>query len=196
MNENLLSPQVASNWAGYLWLPVVIVWVAMRASVKQTQRTEDMGKYAVHVFCLLLSFWLLFERDTPLGMLERIVVPQTPAVLLLGLVLTISGVALAIWSRLSLGANWSAIVTLKKGHELVRSGPYRWIRHPIYSGILLGLIGSALVRGHLRGWLGFVIFLASIYFKARREERLLHGQFGETFDDHARRTGMFLPKLI
>ena len=114
---------------------------------------------------------------------------------LIGLALTAVGVGIAIWARLSLGANWSGTVTLKSGHELIRAGLYRWIRHPIYTGILVGMVGSAVIVGRLRGWLGVLLVLASFYFKARREERFLKQEFGSGFDDHARHTGMFLPKL-
>jgi protein-S-isoprenylcysteine O-methyltransferase Ste14 len=109
--------------------------------------------------------------------------------------LTALGVGTSIWARLSLGANWSGVVTLKKEHELVRKGLYRWIRHPIYTGILVGFIGTAMIRGHLGGWLGFAIVWLTFYFKARREERFLRQEFGEGFEEHARQTGMFLPRL-
>jgi len=71
---------------------------------------------------------------------------------------------------------------------------YRWIRHPIYTGILIGVIGTAMINGHVRGWLGFVIVWLTFYFKARREERFLRQEFGEGFEEHSRNTGMFLPK--
>ena len=87
------------------------------------------------------------------------------------------------------------MVTLKKDHELIRSGLYRWIRHPIYTGILLAVIGTALARGHLRGWLGFVVLWGNFFFKARREETFLRQEFGADFDEHARHTGMFFPNF-
>ena len=121
--------------------------------------------------------------------------PEIPAVLWIGVLLTALGVGISVWARLSLGANWSGMVTLKKGHELVRKGLYRWIRHPIYTGILLGFVGTALIKGHVRGWVGLAILWTSFYFKARREERFLRQEFGEGFEEHARQTGMFLPRL-
>lgn len=94
-----------------------------------------------------------------------------------------------------LGSNWSAAVTLKADHELIRSGPYRWIRHPIYTGILLAVIGTALALGEMRGILSFLLILAAFYRKARREERFLNQEFSEKFTAHIQSTGMFLPKL-
>jgi protein-S-isoprenylcysteine O-methyltransferase Ste14 len=73
---------------------------------------------------------------------------------------------------------------------------YRWIRHPIYTGILLAMFGTAMIRGQLVGELGMAMVLTAFYFKARREERFLRDEFGPAFDEHARRTGMFLPKLV
>lgn len=108
--------------------------------------------------------------------------------------MTALGVGISIWARVTLGANWSGLVTLKKGHELIRKGLYRRVRHPIYTGILTSFLGTELIRGHLRGWLGFAIVLASFYFKALREERFLQQEFGAGFEEHARQTGMFLPK--
>src|ERR1700730_3049398 len=81
-----------------------------------------------------------------------------------GVALTGLGVAISIWARLALGSNWSGLVTLTEDHELIRKGPYRWVRHPIYTGILLAMIGTAMVRNHVRGWIGFAMVFATLYF--------------------------------
>src|SRR5262249_19999548 len=121
--------------------------------------------------------------------------PEVLGLLWTGVLLTAVGVGIGVWARLSLGTNWSGMVTLKKDHELVRTGLYRWIRHPIYTGILVGFLGTELIKGNLRGLLGLLILWLSFYFKARREEKFLRQEFGEGFEGHARHTGMFLPKL-
>jgi protein-S-isoprenylcysteine O-methyltransferase Ste14 len=94
-----------------------------------------------------------------------------------------------------LGENWSGTVTLKEEHELVRSGPYRYIRHPIYTGMLIALAGTVLALAEYRGLISLAIALLSFYFKARKEERFLSEAFQESFREHARRTGMFLPSF-
>ena len=121
--------------------------------------------------------------------------PASPITEWTGVVLTAAGVAIAIWARWHLGANWSGVVTLKEGHELIRTGPYRTIRHPIYTGILLALFGTAVAVGEVRGLLAVAIAWASFYWKARREEAFLTQEFGEKFGAHAKQTGMFLPKI-
>ena len=85
-------------------------------------------------------------------------------------------------------------MTLKKDHELIGSGPYRRIRHPIYSGMLLAMLGAALTLGEIRGLVAFAVACLSFYYKARKEERFLSGEFGAAFLEHVRRTGMFLPR--
>jgi protein-S-isoprenylcysteine O-methyltransferase Ste14 len=104
-------------------------------------------------------------------------------------------VAFAIWARHHIGRFWSASVALKTGHELIRSGPYRRIRHPIYTGILLALAGTTLAVGRYRGIVAFAIILASLIRKSKQEEALLAGQFGPAFEEHRRQTGFFLPRL-
>ena len=177
----------------WLWNVLLIVWLAMLFGRKSTKQSETAWERIQHVVPVLVAFWLLFESSW--SVLDLRVVPETPAVLWVGVLLTALGVGISVWARLSLGANWSGMVTLKKGHELVRKGLYRWIRHPIYTGILLGFVGTALIKGHVRSWVGLAILWTSFYFKARREERFLRQEFGEGFEEHARRTGMFLPKL-
>jgi protein-S-isoprenylcysteine O-methyltransferase Ste14 len=123
-------------------------------------------------------------------------VPHVFEVWTMGLALTAVGVGISVWARLSLGSNWSGVVTLKKDHQLVRTGLYRWIRHPIYTGILLAMVGTAMIAANLRACLAVVLALVTLYFKARREERFLREEFGASFEEHSRRTGMFLPRLV
>jgi protein-S-isoprenylcysteine O-methyltransferase Ste14 len=113
----------------------------------------------------------------------------------LGVLLTAAGVAVALWARWHLGANWSEVVTLKERHELIRSGPYCAIRHPIHTGILLGLLGTAIAMGEVSGLLAIAIAWLSFFWKARREESFLMHEFGELFEAHMKQTGMFLPKI-
>jgi protein-S-isoprenylcysteine O-methyltransferase Ste14 len=184
----------ASAWAEYMWMALVGVWVVMRFSTKSVKKRETSLERVQHLIPLILGFWLLFEKNW--NGLDMRLVPDTPAAWWPGLVLTAVGVTISIWARVSLGTNWSAVVTLKDGHELIRKGLYRWVRHPIYTGILLAMIGEATIKGHLRGWLGFLIVWAAFYIKARREEGFLRQEFGDGFEEHTRHTGMFFPKWI
>ena len=187
-----ISADRAAQLAGWLWSSLLVVWVALWFGMKRAKKLESPWEMAQHALPVTLGFWLLFENNWK-GLNLRLL-PQIPAVWMFGLFLTAFGVIISIWARLTLGTNWSGVVTLKKGHELVRKGLYRRIRHPIYTGVLVAMIGTAMINGHLRGWIGFAIVWAAFYFKARREEKLLRQEFGPGFEEHSRCTGMFFPK--
>jgi len=189
-----LTADNASEWAARLWSTLLVVWLVLWVRMKRAKKLETPWEMLEHALPVVLGFWLLFGSLENWGWLDYRPLPDVPATWLIGLALTAFGVALSIWARLTLGANWSGVVTLKKDHELIRRGLYRSIRHPIYTGNLVAMIGTALVKGHLRGWLGFAVILATFYFKARREERFLRQEFGPGFEEHMRNTGMFLPK--
>jgi len=191
-----LTAGAAARAAAFLWTVLLIVWIVFAVRRKRTKQMEHPAERLQHLVPVGVGFWLLFSKGHFWGWLDDFAVRPGLAAWSTGLALTAAGVAVSIWARISLGANWSGMVTLKQGHELVRNGLYRWIRHPIYTGLLLGMIGTALVLARVRGWLGFAIVLASFYAKARREERFLRQEFGPAFEEHQRSTGMFLPKLI
>jgi protein-S-isoprenylcysteine O-methyltransferase Ste14 len=127
--------------------------------------------------------------------LSRRLFPENPTLLLACVALTALGLAFSFWARFALGSNWSGTVTIKSGHQLIRKGPYRRIRHPIYTGLLAAFLATAISQGLLRGMLGFVLVSAGIYRKALREERFLAEEFGEGFSEHRKHTGMFLPRF-
>jgi protein-S-isoprenylcysteine O-methyltransferase Ste14 len=188
------SAEQAAIIAGWFWIVLMMVWIVMRFTIKKAKKRETFWEFLQHAAPAILGFWLIFEKAWKWHPLEQKLLPDVPLVWNIGLLLTGMGVAIAIWARFSLGRNWSGVVTLKDDHELVGSGPYRWIRHPIYTGLLMASLGSAMIKGHLRGWIGFLVILVMFYYKARREEQFLRQEFGSGFEEHTRRTGMFLPK--
>lgn len=190
-----LSREVAWTWASCLWALLAVVWVLMWLGMKKAKKREAWGQRMEHGLLVIAGFYLLSAQRLDWGWLNERVVSAVPAIWLAGLAVTALGLGAAIWARLSLGSNWSGMVTLKTNHELVRSGLYRWIRHPIYTGILVGMVGSAMIQGYRRGWIGVVLVLLAFYLKARREESFLREEFGAGFDEYFKRTGMFLPKL-
>jgi protein-S-isoprenylcysteine O-methyltransferase Ste14 len=178
-----------------LWALFALYWLVSALHRKKTKRRESMAQRMLYLFPLILAFYLLNHSGFGYGWLGARFVPHTGLVEWLAVLLTAAGVAVACWARFHLGANWSGVVTLKENHELIRTGPYRTIRHPIYTGILLAFLGNAVLVGQLRGLLGLAILWASFYIKARREESFLAQEFGPNFNEHIQRTGMFLPKL-
>jgi len=140
-------------------------------------------------------FELLFSNALRVGPLRLRFLPVEDWIVWSGIALTSLGVALAIWARYSIGQYWSARVTLKEGHRVIRSGPYAWVRHPIYTGMLLAAMGTALVIGEWRGVLAVVVMWAAHYRKALREEALLTRELGEEYVSYRRSTGFLFPRL-
>ena len=140
-------------------------------------------------------FALLFWRATAIGALGKRFVPDLGAFRLLGFVAAIAGMFVTAWSRIVLGKYWSDKVIVQTEHKLIRNGPYARIRHPLYTGVLLAVLGTALVVGEVRGLLSFVILLTNYLIKAKREERILAERFGMEFSAYLRDTGFLLPRL-
>jgi protein-S-isoprenylcysteine O-methyltransferase Ste14 len=101
----------------------------------------------------------------------------------------------AIWARYRLAQFWSASVALRADHQLIRTGPYSHIRHPIYTGMLTAVLGTALAVGRYRALVAFAAVLLGFIWKSTREEKLLASQFGPAFEEHRRHTGFFLPRF-
>ena len=172
-----------------------VYWLVAALRSKRTKRRETLGQRLAYVLPLVGGFLLLSQHFAARGWLATYVLPGSASVQWPGAALAAAGIAICFWARWHLGSNWSGTVTLKEGHELIRSGPYRTIRHPIYTGILLALLGTAVQIGQVRAFIAVLLSLGSFYFKARREESFLAEEFGESFRTHTEHTGMFLPRF-
>jgi protein-S-isoprenylcysteine O-methyltransferase Ste14 len=144
---------------------------------------------------MIIAFILLLESKVHLGVLDRRFLPNSQTGTWLGIALTACGIALAIWARYCLGANWSATIMIRSSHFLVRTGPYSHMRHPIYSGLLLAIAGTALAQGEWRGLLALATAVIAWAIKAKKEESLLQDEFGAQFDEYRQSTGFLLPRL-
>lgn len=180
----------------YLWIGLAVYWFVSARRVKRARERENGAAFWIRIILLVVIFEFLFSDWGRAGWLGMRFLPDTWAIAIAGLAIEIMGIALAAWARYCLGGNWSGAVTLKEGHELVGSGPYRRIRHPIYSGIALGLAGTAVFIGEWRGVVAFAAMVISFFFKARKEEAWLTREFGAQFATHRARTGMFLPRIL
>jgi len=178
-----------------IWFVWAIVWLLMAAWSKPSKRREFPWQRLEHVIPLMIGFLLIYNQRFAWNFLADRIVPQNSVVAITGLLLTAGGLVFAVWARIVLGANWSGTVTIKSGHNLIRRGPYRWIRHPIYTGLLISLVGTLTLQGEVRAFLGFAFALFALYRKAKREEQFLSDEFGEGFAEHTKQTGMFLPRF-
>jgi protein-S-isoprenylcysteine O-methyltransferase Ste14 len=163
---------------GFLWTIFVLYWLVSALRVKQAQRTESPEARFATVGVLGVAAILIFARGLNLGVLSRRFVSPNQSLEAVAVAMVAAGIALAIWARRHIGEFWSARMTLKEDHQLIQSGPYARVRHPIYSGLLLAMLGTALFIGEWRALLGVALVFVAHWQKARREEALLAGQFG------------------
>ncbi len=173
---------------GVGWLVFWVYWLAMSAGVKAGQ--SRWGQFAgVRVGLILLILLLLRLR-----LLKGHVV-HSPWLLGIGLAIWVLGLALAVWARVYIGRNWGMPMSRKDSPELVTSGPYRSIRHPIYSGILLAMIGTTVAVSLY--WLVAVLVIGGYFiFSAVNEERYMLEQFPDSYPAYKRSTKMLIPFIL
>jgi protein-S-isoprenylcysteine O-methyltransferase Ste14 len=179
-----------------MWLSWAAYWWALSRNVKVTARHEPLWSRLLHVIPLALACLLLWAPRIPLPVLGDRFLPLVAWPFWAGVALTAGGLLFTVWARIQIGRNWSGIVTIKEGHELVTSGPYAIVRHPIYTGLLLAFIGSALARAEWRGILAVAIALWALWRKLRFEERWMREQFGESYQAYSRRVAALVPFLL
>jgi len=177
------------------WYGIALYWAITWLRVRRTKAREKSADRLITLTAVALACNLLFANWLRIGPLRLRFLPQNPWITGAGIALTWQGAALAIWARYCIGQFWSARVALKEGHQLIRSGPYAVVRHPIYTGLFLAAAGTALVVGEWRGVLAVALLLAAHCRKARREEALLTGEFGAQYRHYRRRTGFLFPRL-
>jgi protein-S-isoprenylcysteine O-methyltransferase Ste14 len=176
-----------------LWIIFIAYWIYSAVSSKKTIRNNNF--YRGLVFRIGVAFVIyLFIRYTPgaTGSLAYVPSLHYPALGLIGVLIALVGIALAIWARVYLGTNWGMPMSLKENAELVTTGPYAYIRNPIYTGVLLAMLGSVCVIGLF--WL-LVFVVASGYFiySSLQEEKIMMKEFPSTYPEYKKRTKMLIP---
>jgi len=177
------------------WILFALYWLGAAFGVKRTAKRQNPAERMLYIVFMAAGFFLLYQENPNWGPLNHRFVPDQVWIAWLGSALCAAGVLFAIWARRTIGKDWSAEVQIKEGHELIRSGPYAHIRHPIYTGLLLATLGTALLIGEYRCLLAVLMFLVGFTRKARKEEEFLAAEFGPAFDEHRRHTGFFLPRF-
>jgi protein-S-isoprenylcysteine O-methyltransferase Ste14 len=172
---------------GSAWLVFWIYWLAAGASSKESVsggwRTRLTGVSAVGVFVIAGVL-----RGGSLAVHSLILAA-------IGALLFACGIALAVWARLHLGRNWGMPMTQRAEPELVTSGPYRFVRHPIYSGLLTAMVGTALVN-NLLGLIVVAVLVAYFCYCGIVEERNLSATFPKAYPEYRSKTKMLFPFLL
>jgi protein-S-isoprenylcysteine O-methyltransferase len=189
--------QESVNITGAIWIVFWLFWLV--SAIMTSTRTERRAgfTYPVGILFLLVAIGVLFGSGwAGNGFLLSRFVPDEPAIAITGILITVAGLLFAVWARVHLGRNWSGSPTIKVGHQLIRSGPYRYVRNPIYTGILVGLIGTALVIGMWIVVFAVGVGVVAFLLKIRAEEELLMEKFGDEYMNYKREVKSLIPFVI
>jgi protein-S-isoprenylcysteine O-methyltransferase Ste14 len=179
-----------------VWIAFLVYWRIKAISTKTTQRSEPAASAIVRALTFVVVIVLLTTTRIPLAWLYRQLWPQGLWPFWIGAAVMVAGLLFAVWARHHLASNWSSAVTIKEGHELITTGPYSMVRHPIYTGMLIGFLGTAIALSQVRGIIGFVLIFLVLWPKLRLEEKWMRSEFGETYLSYARRTAALVPYLF
>jgi protein-S-isoprenylcysteine O-methyltransferase Ste14 len=181
-----------------MWIAWAVYWLLLSRRAKVTARRESIFSRLSHIAPMMLAVFLLFSPASPIPVLGDRFLPlaQWRVWDAIGAAVNLAGLLFTVWARVHLGRNWSATVTLKEDHELVTSGPYGVVRHPIYTGLLLGVVGLAIAHGEWRSLLGVVIVALAFWRKLRIEESWMLEQFGDVYRSYRQRVAALIPGVI
>ncbi len=173
-----------------MWLAWALYWFVNAFGNKRSVYTQSWGSRLSYIAFGFASAFLIVHVDATHVQIFR----ENLATQLAGIAACVAGFAITIWARIILGGNWSGLITLKENHELVRSGPYRFARHPIYSGVILAVIGTELaLNPTLSGPLLVVLMAAALKVKSLGEEKVLKQQFPESYPEYQRQVKPLVP---
>jgi protein-S-isoprenylcysteine O-methyltransferase Ste14 len=179
-----------------LWLAWLIYWAMAARGAKSASRQESGWSRLSYGIPIWLSLWLMWGGGVPTDFLNARILPATVELPIVALILVIAGLGFAIWARLHLGTNWSAEVSIKDKHQLVVSGPYRFVRHPIYSGILLAVLGTAIAVGRTRAAIALGLAFIGFWLKLSIEEEWMAETFGTAYTDYQIEVAALIPFIL
>jgi protein-S-isoprenylcysteine O-methyltransferase Ste14 len=171
------------------WVIFSLYWEIAAKSAAEAKSSESSSSRGVHLFLTNAALLLEIVQFRWFGRF----LPATHGVIAAGCAMTIFGLCVAIWARRHLGRNWSGEITIKVEHELVRSGPYKGLRHPIHTGILIMYVGTAIVTGTWLALVGVALAALAYVRKIRLEEANMRVAFGPAYDAYRRESWALAP---
>jgi protein-S-isoprenylcysteine O-methyltransferase Ste14 len=179
-----------------VWILFLLYWQIKAANTKTTRRLEPAASRILRVFIFAIAIVLLSTTRIPLRWLYLELWPAGLWPFWMGAAVLIAGLLFAVRARERLGRNWSRSVTIKKDHELITTGPYGVVRHPIYTGILTGFLGTAIALAQVRGFIALALIFFVFLIKLRMEEQWMRSEFGETYATYAHQTAALVPYVL
>ena len=178
------------------WILFAVIWLLAAFATKQTVYQESTAQRLRYTIPILLGGFLLAKGHRLPDPLNHRIIPHVDALAWTGAGLCFAGLIFCIWARFTIGRNWSGVVTLKGGHELITSGPYAWVRHPIYTGMLAMIVATVIVLGHVAGIIGLPLVFVSFWMKLRYEEKLMLQKFPNEYAAYQQRVKRLIPFVL
>lgn len=188
-----MNPYVAVKW---IWIAFGVFWLLAAFVQKRSVRRQSARSRLLQISIIVLALAPLFIAGRKFELLYRHLFPTPPAVQWAGVLLMLTGCCFAVWARVALGGNWSGTVTVKENHALITRGPYRLVRHPIYAGVLLLLLGTAIVAGTAVTMMEVAAVTLALWLKLQTEERFMLETFGEQYTSYRRRVKALIPYVF
>lgn len=186
---------ISQSIIGGCWLIFVMYWLFSALTTKAVAERKSFLSSLPYRIPVILGGILLWDPRLP-GSLHFELTPRTDVTELAGAIVCVGGLFFTLWARWTLAGNWSSDVAFKKDHELVKTGPYRFVRHPIYTGLLLMSVGVALEFGRLRCWLGPLAWAVGFWIKLKQEESVMLQHFPNEYPDYRRQVKALVPFVI
>jgi protein-S-isoprenylcysteine O-methyltransferase Ste14 len=176
------------------WLIFVAFWIVSAFKVKATLERKSFQSSLAYRILFLAGAILIgtFGWHYPMSLS---LTPESEATRWAGAFVCVAGLVIAIWARWTLGSNWSSNVTFKEGHQLVKTGPYRFVRHPIYTGALVMCSAQGIQFGRLHFWLGWLIVFIGLWIKLKQEESVMLRHFPE-YADYRKQVKAIVPFVL
>jgi protein-S-isoprenylcysteine O-methyltransferase Ste14 len=185
--------RVTGDLTQWIWYAVAVVWLVLAFRTKRTLvRSGGIARLAIVAVVLAI----VVSRPLTGTSLHHHIWRPSPVESSIALALVVAGAAFALWSRFTIGTNWSGVVTLKQDHELMQSGPYHVVRHPIYTGLLTMGLGSSLQYDEVYGFLFLVLAAVMLAFKMRLEERLMMENFPDQYPQYRQHVKAIVPFVL
>lgn len=192
----ITSPSVYLTLTFICWVMLFSFWFYKARQTKQNTFRQPQTGRTIYMCAIVLCFALPYLPIFSHGWLGYRLIPQNNLWEITGTAICAAGVSFAIWARAYLGTNWSGAVTLKQDHELIQTGPYSIVRHPIYTGFFIAFTGTAIVTGEVHGFLPIVIYFIAVQTKINFEERMMLQQFPQQYPTYQRKVSRMIPFIF
>jgi protein-S-isoprenylcysteine O-methyltransferase Ste14 len=179
---------------GFCWVAWLLYWLVMATATKRTVERGGLIAYRMVAIVIVVGYVAVTRL---LDVSANAQLWQTALALgFVSLCLVLAGAAFTVWARITLGRNWSVEVTFKQEHELIESGPYALARHPIYTGLIVMALGTAIDLGRAFGFVVLVALCCMFWLKAREEECMMDTHFPDAYAEYKARVHAIVPFVL